>query len=93
MLLGLGISLWTILFSMAKGWRAFAALAWFLGIMLLLAAWNGICKLYIYPFRQDLSANRNMPQALSCKVSTTVTFDLGNSGKMWNQRLAPVSGN
>ena len=50
MLLGLGIALWTILFSMAKGWRAFAALAWFLGIMLLLAAWNGICKLYVYSF-------------------------------------------
>lgn len=44
MLGGLAIALWTILFSKPKGWRVFSGFAWFIGITLLLAAWNGICK-------------------------------------------------
>lgn len=45
MLGGLAVALCTILSSKPRGWRAFSGLAWFLGISLLLAAWNGICPI------------------------------------------------
>lgn len=71
---GLAIALWTILSSKSKGWRIFAAFAWFLGIALLLAAWNGICECYNFflVFGADTDCIRPYSAGLSSPTPTAM---------------------